>query len=181
MDDSRDDESLMLALGRGELAALAGLVRRHQEWAWRVAVRFLGRAPEAEDVVQEAFLRLPDAAPRYQAKAPFRAYLRRIVVRLRLDHHRRPSSLPLEELPEPQDPAPSPPAVLLRREDAAILRAALDTLPATQRMALVLRYYEELDSRDIAAAMAISPKAVERLLARGRDGLRKVLAGSSSI
>ncbi len=176
MEDPRDDETLMLALGRGELAALAELVRRHQEWAWRVAVRFLGRAPEAEDVVQDAFLRLLDAAPRFQAKAPFRAYLRRIVVPLCLDLRRRRPLLPLEDPPEPEDQAPLPWEVLARREDAAILRAALDTLPATQRMALVLRYYEELDSLDIAAAMETSPKAVERLLARGRDGLRKVLA-----
>lgn len=175
MEEPRDDEALMLALGRGETAALAELVRRHQDWAWRVACRFLGRVPEAEDVVQEAFLRLLDAAPRYRPKAPFRAFLQRIVVHLCLDHHRRPSPLPLDDLPEPADPAPSASTIITRREDAAALRAALDALPATQRMALILRYHEELDYRDIAAAMETSPKAVERLLARGREGLRRAL------
>jgi RNA polymerase sigma-70 factor (ECF subfamily) len=71
MDPGGDDEDLMLRVRAGELDAFEQIVLRHQAEAWRVAYRFTGDAAEAEDIAQEAFLRILDAAPRYQATATF--------------------------------------------------------------------------------------------------------------
>jgi RNA polymerase sigma-70 factor (ECF subfamily) len=69
-----EDERLLLAAARGDLEAFAELVDRHQAWAWRIAYRFFGEYQNAEDVVQEAFLKLLQAAPRYSPRAAFRTY-----------------------------------------------------------------------------------------------------------
>jgi RNA polymerase sigma-70 factor (ECF subfamily) len=85
----RTDEELMLATARGDLGAFGQLVERHQASAWNAAYRFLGNAVDAEDIAQEAFLRVLDAAPRYRATAKFRTFLFRIVTRLCIDVTRR--------------------------------------------------------------------------------------------
>jgi RNA polymerase sigma-70 factor (ECF subfamily) len=169
------DERLMLAAGRGDLTAFAALVNRHQAWAWRIAWRFLGEAQNAEDVVQEAFLRLHQAAARYDQRAAFRTYFYRIITRLCLDHARKKHPLYLDSLPDEPDPGPDAAEIMIQRQRADAVRAALDSLPPNQRMAVVLRYDEGLDYRQIAAALETSPKAVERLLSRARDRLRSLL------
>ena len=73
------------------------------------------------------------------------------------------------------DPAPNPADLIIRGETSVAVRTALDKLPAGQRMAMVLRYYEDLDYRGIAEVLQISPKAVERLLSRARKRLRTLL------
>src|SRR5437016_5065560 len=80
------DEDLMVAASAGDTDAFGELVERHQGSAWNAAYRFLGDAAEAEDIAQEAFLKILDAAPRYQPSARFRTYLYRVVTRLCLDH-----------------------------------------------------------------------------------------------
>ena len=166
------DEALLLAIGRGDEEAFAVLVHRHQAWAWSLALRFLGERQNAEDVVQEAFLRLLQAAPRYRPRAAFRTYFYRIITRLCLDQARKKRSIFSADLPDAPHPGPDPSDSILQQEISAAVRAALDRLPANQRMAVVLRYYEELDYRGIAEALQISTKAVERLLARARERLR---------
>ncbi|MEW6219361.1 MAG: sigma-70 family RNA polymerase sigma factor [Thermodesulfobacteriota bacterium] len=174
-DRTAGDELLLTTAGAGDGEAFAELVRRHQGWAWKIAYRFLGHRQEAEDVVQDAFLRLLAAARRYQPDSPFRTYFHRIVIRLCLDRAKKKKPLPLETMPEATDPRPASVDELVRLETAAAVRAALAALPEAQRMAVVLRYYDELNYQEIAVTMETTPKAVERLLARGRDGLRKVL------
>jgi RNA polymerase sigma-70 factor (ECF subfamily) len=88
-DPETADEALLQATGRGDLTAFAELVNRHQAWAWRIAWRFLGEAQNAEDLVQEAFLRLHRAAARYERRAAFRMYFYRIITRLCLDRARK--------------------------------------------------------------------------------------------
>ncbi len=79
------DTTLMIRAAEGDLAAFEQLVRRNQAGAWAFAWRFLGDAAEAQDIVQEAFLRIYQAAPRYRPTAGFRTYLYRVVARLCLD------------------------------------------------------------------------------------------------
>ena len=171
------DEDLMLAAGRGDSLAFEEIVRRHQRAAWNVAWRFLGDAEEAEDVVQDAFLNLLQAAARYRPAAPFRSYLFRIVTRLCLDRARKKHPIYTYALPDVADPAPTASEALLAAERAQAVRQALDSLPANQRMAVILKYYEGLSYADIAASMGVSVKAVERLLARARDTLQSLLEG----
>jgi RNA polymerase sigma-70 factor (ECF subfamily) len=164
------DESLMEAAGRGDLAAFERLVLRHQEWVWRVAYRLVGCRQTAEDVAQEAFLRVFRAAERYRPTAALRTYLHRIVVRLCLDQLRKGRPVASEEL-LPADDGPSADQRALDAEQARAVQKAVGRLPPKQRAAVVLRYYEGLSGRDIATAMDTSVKAVERLLARARKAL----------
>ena len=166
----------MLAVAQGDLDAFDQIVLRHQELAWRIAFRFLGDRHEAENVAQEAFLRILDAAPRYKPTAAFGTYLSRVVTRLCLDHAQKKRPLPADSLPAVQDVNPSAAERMAVQDRDRTIRAALDGLPPAQRMAVVLRYFEGLDCRSVASAMDTTVKAVERLLARARGTLQPLLA-----
>lgn len=169
------DEFLLQATGRGDLAAFSRIVERHQAWAWRVAYRFTGNEDDASDMVQEAFLRLLSASGRYRPTAKFRTYFYQIISRLCLDQAKRKRPLPYETAPDTPDPSPDITDTMMRQENAIAVRAALDALPPNQRLAIVFRYYENLGYEEIALALSTTTKAVEGLLARGRERLRDVL------
>ena len=174
-DSLANDELLMLAAGNGDLEAFAEIIRRHQAWAWKIAYRFLGHREEAEDVVQDAFLRLLDASGRYRPTASFKTYFYQIITRLCLDRAKKKQALYVDTIADFPDPRPDVAEEMLRRETAVAVRAALDALSPNQRMAIVLRYYEGLNYEGIASALQTTPKAVERLLARARERLRAIL------
>ena len=165
------DEELMLDVRDGDIEAFEQIVLRHQQSAWNAAYRFLGDRMAAEDIAQEAFLKILSAAKRYRPSAKFRTYLYGVVTRLCLDHVRKKQPAYADDLSNAIRPSPSPLDAAVSRESGEAVRKALDTLPPNQRMAVVLRYYEGLSGRDMAAAMGVSQKAVERLLARARGAL----------
>lgn len=173
------DAQLMVRAGAGDLAAFQELVIRNQPAAWALAWRYLGDAAEAEDIVQEAFLRLLQAAPRYKPMASFRTYLARIIVRLCLDFRskKRPlyGALPPEVAGNYET---TPEDFLEQKEIAGRLRQALEGLPSAQRMAILLRHLEGFTYSQIAEAMGISAKAVDSLLQRARQTLRARLVAS---
>jgi RNA polymerase sigma-70 factor (ECF subfamily) len=171
----RGDEELMLAVAKGDLEAFEQIVLRHQKNAWSAAYRFLGNHMEAEDVAQEAFLKILCAAPRYRPTASFRTYLYRVVTRQCLDRARKARPVVANDLPDSVTDSPSILNEMIGRDRAHAVRRALDSLPPRQRMAIVLRYYEGLAYREIASAMLLSQKAVERLLARARNTLETLL------
>ena len=162
----------MLAVAQGDRDAFEQIILRHQQTAWAVAKRFLGDPTEAEDVAQDAFLKILAAAPRYRPSAAFRTFLIRVVSRLCMDRARKMHPVYTDQPPELPASDPSAPQAALRAERDIAIRRALDALPPAQRMALVLRYYEDLDYRAIAEAMDTTEKAVERLLARARASLK---------
>jgi RNA polymerase sigma-70 factor (ECF subfamily) len=166
----------MLAVAKGDLDAYDQIVLRHQKLAWGIAYRFLGDRHEAEDVAQEAFLRILDAAGRYKPTAAFPTYLSRIVIRLCLDHACKKRPVPTDNLPKVQEGDPSAADQVAMQDRDQSIRAALDSLPPAQRMAVVLRYFEGFDCRSVASAMETTVKAVERLLARARETLQPLLA-----
>ena len=166
----------MLAVAQGDMNAFGVLVHRHQQAAWSVAYRFLGDRTEAEDVAQDAFLRILEAAPRYKPTASFQGYLYRIVARLCLDRVRKHRPMHVAEVPHPTATEPDASARMASQERDAAVAAALAGLPPNQRMAVVLRYFEGLNLQDIAAMMDTTVKSVERLLARGREALAPLLA-----
>lgn len=170
------DEELMLAVGRGDLSAFNEIIHRHQDIAWRVAYRFLGDSAEAEDIAQEAFLKILTSAPRYRPTASFSTYLYRIVSRLCIDNARKKRPLCIDTLPEQVDSSPDPATTLVLKDRDARIRRILDALPSRQRMVVILKYYEELSYADIARAMGVTVKAVERLLDRARKTLRSGLS-----
>ena len=164
----RSDEDLMLAVRDGDLDAFGQIVLRHQAEAWRVAYRFTGDADEAEDLAQEAFLKVLDAAPRYQPTATFRTFLFRILNRLCIDHARKKRPMVTDNPPSVADDSLSPAWQADQAERDALIQTALNTLPPDYRMAVVLRYFEGLSGTEMAHAMGRSVKAVERLLARAK-------------
>jgi len=165
----------MKVVGQGDLHAFDELVLRHQSAAWGVAYRFLGDADEAEDMVQEAFLRILDAADRYRPTASFRTYLYRVLTRLCIDHTRKKRPILTVQLPDTPAPGPTQARRIERAEMESAIRNALDALSPKYRMVIVLRYFEGLSGAEIADAMKITPKGVERLLARARQRLEPLL------
>jgi len=166
----------MLAVAGGDTAAFEQIVLRHQDAVWRTAYRMVGDRQSAEDLAQEAFLRVFRAAARYLPTAPFRTYLYRIVVRACLDHLRK--KRPQLGLDHAQVTEPGLPVEQQTEfgERADLVHQAVASLPPKQRSAVVLRYYEGLSTAEIADVMRTTAKAVERLLARGRGALQERLA-----
>jgi RNA polymerase sigma-70 factor (ECF subfamily) len=161
----------MLQVASGDLSAFEELVIRNQSAAWALAYRYLSDPIEAEDLVQEAFLRLLKSAKKYQPTATFRTYFARIVVHLCLDFRSKRSPVYCETIPERVDIENNPEDLLRKKEMATTLKRALADLPPTQRMAFLLRHIEGFSYSEIAEAMDISPKAVDSLLQRGRQTL----------
>jgi RNA polymerase sigma-70 factor, ECF subfamily len=170
------DEQLMQAVAGGDLDAFDEIVLRYQQHAWKIAYRFLDDAMEAEDVAQEGFLKILQAASRYRPTASFRTYLYRVLTRLCIDRARKRQPAFADDLPEVPDSSTGPADLLMEREQGAQVRAALDTLPPNQKAAIILRHYEGLSYGEIALALGVTPKAAERLISRARAALQSRLS-----
>ena len=170
------DTSLMVRAAGGDLAAFEELVRRNQGGAWALAWRFLGDAAEAQDIVQEAFLRIYKAAPRYRPTAAFRTYLYRVVARLCLDWKAKKRPEYVETLFSTPDGSRDPEAGVVVAQLSGAVQKCLADLPPNQRIAITLRHYEGMTYDEIAEVLDLSSKAVDSLLQRARDALRRGLA-----
>jgi len=173
MDES--DEALMARVARGDQPAFRALARRHLPAMVGLARRILGNAAEAEDVGQEAMLRVWTHAPRWQPLASFRTWLTRVVVNLCLDRKRRAPWVELEAAGEIADTTLGPGDRVEEDERERLLAAAIDRLPARQRTAIVLTYGEGMSNAQVAEMLGTSVSAVETLLVRGKQNLRRAL------
>jgi RNA polymerase sigma-70 factor, ECF subfamily len=173
-DDDRD-AALMVQSAAGDFSAFEELVIRNQSTAWALAFHYLSDSAEAEDIVQEAFLKLLKSAHRYKPTAKFRTYFSRIVVHLCLDFRSKKRPVYCETLPENADTENNPDLLLYKKETASQLKRVLADLAPPQRMAFLLRHQEGFTYSEIAEAMSISAKAVDSLLQRGRQALRSRL------
>ncbi|SPH17181.1 ECF RNA polymerase sigma factor SigW [Defluviimonas aquaemixtae] len=177
-ESGRTDEALLALYARGDREAAHLLTARLAPMAFRVASRMLRDPAEAEDIAQEAMLRLWRAAPDWQERgAKVSTWLYRVVSNLATDRLRRRRSVPLDAAPEPEDGRPGAVQGLIERDRAAALEAALQDLPERQRQAVVLRHLEGLGNPEIAEIMDVGVEAVESLVARGKRGLAAALAG----
>ncbi|MBU0724997.1 MAG: RNA polymerase sigma factor [Alphaproteobacteria bacterium] len=172
------DTTLIRKLAAGDRTAFATLLSRHLPVIHRLGWRLLGEPTEAEDVAQEAFLKLWNFAPDWRDEgASPRTWLYRVAFNLCQDRLRRRRVVFVETVPEvPTDPSDAPGAAMMEAERNARVKGALDALPERQRAALVLSYYEGLSQAEAAAIMEIGEEALESLLARGRRKLRELLA-----
>lgn len=175
------DEALLARYAAGDPAAARALTLRLVPRALGYAARLLGDGAEAEDVAQEAMLRLWRAAPGWRAgEAQVSTWLYRVVTNLCMDRMRARRRRPAEALdtaPEVADGARGAEAGLIEADRMAALQRALDALPERQRQAVVLRHIEGLANPEIAAVMDIGVEAVESLTARGKRALAAILAG----
>jgi RNA polymerase sigma-70 factor (ECF subfamily) len=181
----------MKAVAAGDEAAFERLVARHGSGVLNTFRRFVGDTGRAEELTQEVFLRLWQAAPRYEPKAPFRTWLLTIARRLCWNELRkagREVSIE-EEVSEGLDEGapggmsarlaskgPLPEEGILAAERAEAVRAAIQALPPAQRLAVIYRRYEELSYEEIAQVMDTTVSAVKSLLVRARRSLATQLA-----
>jgi RNA polymerase sigma-70 factor, ECF subfamily len=170
------DEALMARIARGDERAFRTLAGRHLPAMLGLARRILGNAAAAEDVAQEAMLRVWTHASRWQPVAQLRTWLTRVVVNLCLDRKRRAAWVELEAAGELADPALGPGESAEAAEREQLLAAAIDDLPARQRAAIVLSYTEGMSNAQVAEILDTTVSAVETLLVRGKQNLRRALA-----
>jgi RNA polymerase sigma-70 factor, ECF subfamily len=184
----RNDFELMQAVAQGDEEAFRQLVERHQRVVYGTILRMLGDATEAEDLAQRVFLRVYQAAPRYQPTAQFRTWLMTILRNLVFNECQRRSRAKLEPLlpvaeeegGHPQDwqdsRQASPAEEALRHEREEMIAAAIAELPVPQRLAVMLKAYQDLSYEEIADVLKSTVPATKSLLFRARETLRLKLA-----
>jgi RNA polymerase sigma-70 factor (ECF subfamily) len=176
-DDS--DESLMRLIRQGSHQAFAILVRRHTDRFFAGAFRMSGNAQEAEDMIQDAFLKIwqnPDVWKEDRG-AKFTTWFYRILVNANIDRLRRSQKMTAGEtiLPFIADARANPEQSTAETEEQRKIEKALSTLPERQKTALTLCFYEGLSNAEAADAMGVKVKALESLLMRAKTGLREYL------
>ncbi|QND50908.1 RNA polymerase sigma factor [Phyllobacterium sp. 628] len=176
MDNRKTDEELLVEIGRHDNAAVRTMVTRKLPRLLALAARMLGDRNEAEDVAQEAFVKLWRQAGKWQSgRATFDTWLHRVTLNLCYDRLRLHREQPVAEAPDRPDPAPDPEQSLSTQDESARVQQALASLPDRQREAIVLQYYQELSNIEAAEIMDISIEALESLLSRARRNLRTIL------
>jgi RNA polymerase sigma-70 factor (ECF subfamily) len=182
-ESKEDDEDvrLMRLVGSGDTQAFEELVERHQSLVAGTVARMLGSNSEVEDIAQQVFIRVWKSAGRYTPRAKFTTWLLKITRNLvfnELRRTRRHAHVPIqteseaEEIPLKDETSPMPDASLLENELQEAIEKAITELPERQRMALILRRYEELNYEQIAEILDLSVSAVKSILFRARTELR---------
>lgn len=171
------DDALLGRFAAGDPEAARLLTDRLAPRSLSVASRMLGNRAEAEDVAQDAMMRLWQVAPNWvPGQAKVSTWLYRVTLNLCLDIQRKKSPDRLSDIPEPADESRSAADRIQDEMRKDALQAALSELPERQRQAVVLRHIEELPNPEIAGIMGISVEAVESLTARGKRTLVSLLA-----
>jgi RNA polymerase sigma-70 factor, ECF subfamily len=180
-----EDVRLMRLVGHGDTAAFEHLIERHQTLVAGTVARMLGSNSDVEDIAQQVFIRVWKSASRYIPRAKFTTWLLKITRNLvfnELRRSKRRAHVPMqsdpqwEALPVKDEVTQAPDASLLEAELERKIEEAILSLPQSQRMALILRRYEELNYEQIAEVLNLSVPAVKSLLFRARTELRTKLS-----
>lgn len=176
------DQARLARVAAGDEAAFAAIVGDETpRLLWFVASILGSGQPEAEEIVQEAMIRLWQQAETWQPDGRISTWLHRVAYRLAIDvlRRRRPT-VGIETVEDTlEDGGPEPVALLIRIEDVNALRVAVEALPERQRTAIALCHFQGLSQAEAAAVMEIGEAAYESLLARARRRLRARLAEES--
>jgi RNA polymerase sigma-70 factor (ECF subfamily) len=182
---TQGDEIAIDKARRGDPDAFRLLVDRHARPVFRLAFRMTGNEIDAEDMVQETFLKAWKQIGKFDGRATFGTWLHRICANCSLDHLRARKRK--QELPDGTDPlaqmatgAPSPERLALSSEITAILGPALDELSEMERAAFVLRHYEGHSIEEISAALGVQPGAAKHSVFRAVRKLRQALEPAMS-
>lgn len=178
------DVALMLQVKKGDEQAFEQLIERHQRAVVGTVAKMLGNASDAEDIAQQVFIRLWKSAPRYKPKAKFTTFLFTIARNLVFNESRRRSrksecSIEAREddfhLQTPDNDTATPDAEMLQRELQQEVDKAIASLPEKQRLAVILRRYENMPYEEIGSVLKLSVSAVKSQLFRARHTLRESL------
>ena len=172
------DAGLLEAAAAGSHAAFAEIVTRHFQPVYRLVWRMTGGAADAEDMAQDAFVKLWKNPSQVREAAALKGWLMRVAANAVIDASRKPRLGALEDAPEIADPQAMPDAPLDRAEAARLVDGQIAALPERQRLALSLVYFEGLSNIEAAAVMEVSVDALESLLARARRSLKESLSGA---
>jgi RNA polymerase sigma-70 factor (ECF subfamily) len=187
MNESISSEELMARIAKGDDDAFETLVNRHQTSVLNLIYRFIGDRTQAKDLSQEVFLRVWQTANRYEPRAKFTTWIYQVTANLCLNElksarrrrwfpfHRSEgeSEKAIEETLS--DGSPTAEDLLLAREQSRQVSEALRSLPANQRMAIVLKRYDDLSYNEIARILGCSVSAVESLIVRAKRTLHEKL------
>jgi RNA polymerase sigma-70 factor, ECF subfamily len=183
--EDTEDVRLMRLVAQGDTSAFEQVIERHQALVAGTAARMLGSNSDVEDIAQQVFIRVWKSARRYVPRAKFTTWLLKITRNLvfnELRRSKRRAQVPLqsepgaEEIPLKDETNPAPDASLLEDELQRAIEEAIMQLPESQRMALVLRRYEQLSYEEIAEVLDLSVPAVKSVLFRARTELRSRLS-----
>ncbi len=169
------DESVMAQVLLGNSLAFTELVTRYHRRGYQLSWRILHNQADAEDVVQEQFIKIWRGAARFDPeRGTFWGWFARLVTNGCIDRNRSLKLLaPMDDAVDAVDETPSAD----RLAEGADTRRALDALPPRQRAVIALFYLEGFSMTEIAVTLSITSKAVEALLARGRSALKLELCG----
>src|SRR5262245_50231200 len=181
-----NDDSLVARLQRGDQSAFESLVRTHGGRLLSVARRFLGSNEDAEDAVQETFIKAFKSIHTFEERAQLHTWLHRIVVNTSLmklrERRRKPQESIDDLLPtfvadghQTTESREWSDALVERKETAAIVRQAIASLPEQHRTVLILRDIEERDTAETAAILGTTTTVVKVRLHRARQALRTLL------
>ena len=180
-----DEKDLLRRAGQGDQEAFRQLVETYQAPVYRLALRMCGGdAALAEDAAQEAFLAAWRGLPRFRGDSRFSTWLYRLTTNAAIDCLRREkryrSTDDVTELELPDD-APSPQEQAEQSETQSAVRRALSRLSEEHRQVLLLRYMQELDYSEIAAALAVSEGTVKSRISRAKTRLKEILSGAGNL
>src|SRR6266496_196259 len=180
-EEDAEDVRLMRLVSRGDTSAFEELIERHQALVAGTVARMLSSNSDVEDIAQQVFIRVWKSARRYVPRAKFTTWLLKITRNLVFNEMRRAKRhphMPVQiepqrgEIPLKDETTASPDASLLEVELRRKIEEAILQLPEAQRMALVLRRYEQLSYDQIAEVLDLSVPAVKSVLFRARTELR---------
>ncbi|HYN70382.1 MAG TPA: RNA polymerase sigma factor [Candidatus Eisenbacteria bacterium] len=181
-----EESTLIDRAKRGDLDAYEDLVRRHESAALRTAAILVSEPMDAEEAVQDAFVKAQAALARFRDGAPFRPWLLRIVAnearnRRRSAQRRQGVALRLAEDRRDDDAAPSPEAAVLVRERRAALLDALAKLREDDRLVIAYRYLLDLNETETAEALGVPKGTVKSRSSRALGRLRAVLSSGEGL
>ena len=172
------DESLMERVQNGDHEAFSMLVHRNAKMFYAAAYRMCSSADDAEDIVQDAFMKLWNNPGRWDAGrgAKFSTWFYRVVTNQAIDFMRRKKGAKeIDTFDRIMDESPGQGDILEEKERDAMLEKAVQSLPERQKTALNLCFYEGLSNKEAADIMGVGVKALESLLMRAKAGLRTEL------
>jgi RNA polymerase sigma-70 factor (ECF subfamily) len=173
----KDDHELLALIQDGSHEAFAALVRRHNERFYRLAYRYVQSNEVAEDIVQDAFLKLWEDPARWQGgkNTRFTTWFYRVVVNLCLDWQKKKRPVESDEELELVDEREALDAAMIREQEQKILEKEIAALPERQRTALNLCFSEELSNQEAAGVMGVNLKALQSLIMRAKTTLKERL------